>query len=179
VKTMIWDATTGDHFIPSTGYLQSYTGVAVRPHPDFQILLDPTGRVESSRADLALILLEPPVREPYLPLPLAEEDVQPGETFILVGGTADEYQGNSFGARRFMRYKILNFLTPGSDRVLFEQPKRELFRGDSGGPCVLEGPQGPRLVGISSRGLGTEPAFTSLHSYRSWLRAELHSAKPK
>jgi hypothetical protein len=175
VTTTLWDASADDDFIPSSSTSQTYKGIEVRPHPHFQIQLNAEGQVESTRADLALILLETPVREKYAPLPMAKESVRPGETFVLVGGTADEAQGGIARQRRFMRYKVAESLNPGSDRVLFEQPRRALFKGDSGGPCVREGPQGPLLLGISGRGLGQEAAFTNIHPYRDWLRAALRS----
>ena len=77
-----------------------------------------------------------------------------------------------------MRYKALQSLGPGSDGVLFEQPKRDLFKGDSGGPCIRESPKGLSLLGISARSLGTEPTFTSIHPYRSWLHSAIRSAGP-
>lgn len=180
VTMMLWDASTGDNFIPSGSWSKDYTGIEVRPHPAFQILLDQEGRVESSRADLALILLQTPVERNYAPLRLSDEDVRAGETFVLVGGTSDEFQGRRrWGDRVFMRYKAVQIMGPGSDRVLFEQPKRELFKGDSGGPCLRENQTGPVLVGISSRGLGKEPTFTRIHPYRSWLRSAIRSVAPK
>jgi len=179
VTAMFWDASRGENFIPSGTWHDEYPAIEVRPHPAFQILIDKEGRVESSRADLALIFLGAPMPEKYSPLRIADEDVRAGETFVLVGGRGDEFQGGTAGGdRRFMRYKALQFLGPGSDRVLFEQPKRDLFKGDSGGPCIRESPGGPTLVGISARGLGTEPTCTSIHPYRSWLHSAIRSGSP-
>jgi hypothetical protein len=179
VTTLLWDPSHGKDFIPSSSQSQTYTGKEVWPHPGFQVLLDKAGRVESSRADLALILLETPVEDSYAPLPLAEEDVHPGEMFVMVGSTADEFQAGPALERRFMRYRAGLPVSPGSDRHLFEQPKRDLFKGDSGGPCVREGPGGPVLIGISSRGLGEEASFTSLSLYRDWLRSSLISSQSR
>ncbi len=180
VTMMLWDASTGDDFIPSGSWSQDYTGIEVRPHPALQILMDQKGRVESSRADLALILLQTPVERKYAPLRIADEEVRAGETFVLVGGTSDEFQGRRrWGDRVFMRYKAVQLMGPGSDRVLFDQPKRELFKGDSGGPCIRENRAGRALVGISSRGLGKEPTFTSIHLYRDWLNSALQSIKAR
>jgi hypothetical protein len=180
VTAMLWDASEGDEFIPSSSWSKDYTGIEVRPHPAFQILLDQEGRVESSRADLALILLKTPVERKYASLHLANEEIRADETFVLVGGTSDEFQGRRrWGDRVFMRYKAVQLMSPESDRVLFEQPKRELFKGDSGGPCIRESQTGRVLVGISSRGLGKEPTFTSIHRYRSWLRSAIRSVTTK
>jgi hypothetical protein len=176
----IWEASTGEDFVPSSAWSTDYTGMQVQPHPALQVLLTKDGRVESSRADLALILLQTPVEWRYAPLRIADEEVRAGETIVLVGGRSDEFQGGIAGGdRRFRRFKTVRFMSPGSDRVLFEQPQRDLFKGDSGGPCVREGPEGRVLVGISTRGLGTEPTFTSIHLYRDWLNTALRSLKPR
>ncbi|KFE69465.1 trypsin-like serine protease [Hyalangium minutum] len=180
ITVSLWDASQGNDFLPSCSWTQTYPGTEVRPHPDFQILLDKEGRVESSRADLALILLETPVEREYTPVQLSREELQPGEPFVLVGGTStDSLQGNiSGGARRFTRYKAVGPAAPGSERILFEQPQRELFKGDSGGPCLRERAHGLLLVGISARGLGLEPTFTRIPPYRDWLRSTVRSPKP-
>lgn len=178
VTTLIWDPSEDGNFLPSSSTLQTYTGIEVRPHPEFQIRLNTEGLVEFSHADLALIILEASVEAKYSPLPFAQEGVRPGETFVLVGGTADEAQGSIGQQRRFMRYHVTGEpISAGSDRVFFEQPQRALFKGDSGGPCIREGPHGPLLLGISGRGLGHEAAFTSIHPYRSWLRSALRSER--
>jgi hypothetical protein len=179
VLTIVWEPPRGYELTPSGLTRQTYTGIEVRPHPDFQIFLDATGQVISSRADLAIIFLKTPVQEKYSPLQIADEEIHDGETFVLVGGRSGEFQGNGGGDRRFMRYKAIRFMAPGSDRVLFDQPYREAFKGDSGGPCVRDVLKGPLLLGISARGLGKDATFTSIHPYRSWLRAALRSAKPK
>jgi hypothetical protein len=159
------------------GYVsQTYEGVEVRPHPEFRVLLDQQGHVEAARADLAIILLNEPV-EGMLPAPfVADTDVQPGEYFVMAGYTYDKIVGGISGQRRFSRYRIQRLMSPDDDRALFEQPERDLYIGDSGGPCVREGTNGTELVGISSRGLGESPTFTRTHPYRSWLAAELKRA---
>jgi hypothetical protein len=180
ITVSVWDASQGDEFIPSSAWIQHYTGREVRPHPDFQVLLDEEGRVEASHANLALILLETPVEQKYAPVQLAREELQAGEDFVHVGGTSSESLQGEMGwdDRRFIRYKAVGPAAPDSDRVLFHQPKRELFKGDSGGPCLREGPHGPQLVGISARGLGLEPTFTRLLPYRDWLRTTMRRPSP-
>jgi len=58
-----------------------------------------------------------------------------------------------------------------------EQPEGHHYRGDSGGPCLREGPEDPLLVGISSRNLGDGEAITSIHGYRAWLQGEIRRAE--
>lgn len=177
VTTLLWAPPRGDDFMPSGASREEYSGIKVWPHPDFQVFIDKEGRVEFSRADLALILLESPIRRENSYLRISDEEIRSGETFVLVGGRGDEFQGGTAGSdRHFMRYKALGPVGPESDRILFEQPKRDLFKGDSGGPCIRESPASLSLVGISARSLGGEPTFTSIHPYRDWLHSALRSA---
>jgi len=155
---------------------QTYEGIEVRPHPEFRLLLDERGRVEAVSADLAIILLNSPVEDAFPPTPLADVDVQAGESFLLAGYTYDKILGGVSGQRRFNRYKIKKIMSPGDDRALFEQPGRDLYTGDSGGPCLREDTNGAVLVGISSRGFGESPTFTRTHPYRNWLASELERA---
>ncbi|WP_224246329.1 trypsin-like serine protease [Hyalangium gracile] len=178
VTTMIYAPAGADTPPPGSGS-RLHKGVEVRPHPALEVVLDAQGQVESSRGDLALILLEASVEETFSPLPLADEDVQAGESFVMIGGTFDESLGGVARQRRFTRYKVARFMDVGSGWVLYEQPKRDLYRGSSGGPCVRESSGGPVLIGVSGRGLGGEPTFTSLHPYLDWLRAAIRSVNPR
>lgn len=153
-----------------------YEGIEVRPHPQLQLLLDPKGRVESARADLAVILLNEPVEGTFPAIPLANEDVRMDEPFVMVGYTYDKIVGGISGQRRFSRYKVEKLMPADDGRALFEQPGRDLYAGDSGGPCLREGAAGTVLVGISSRGLGESPTLTRIYPYRSWLASELERA---
>lgn len=155
---------------------QTYEGVEVRPHPQFRVLLDAQGRVEAAHADLAVILLNEPVEGTWPTLPVADADVQPGEYVVMAGYTYDKIVGGISGQRRFTRYRVTGPMPGGDDRALFEQPERDLYIGDSGGPCLREGANGTELVGISSRGLGDTPTLTRTHPYRRWLAAELEQA---
>jgi hypothetical protein len=178
VTTLVYPPAGDEAPLRGTGS-QSYRSLEVWPHPAFKILLNTEGQVESTHADLALILLESPVRESYTPLSLTDEAVHVGEPIVMVGGTFDEILGGIAGQRRFIRYMVERLVDAESGWVSYAQPKRDLYRGSSGGPCVREGPQGPALVGISSRGLGEEPGFTSIHPYRDWLRSALQSVKSR
>jgi hypothetical protein len=155
---------------------QSYEGVEVRPHPELRLLLDEHGRVETARADLAVILLNEPVEDAFPATSLGDADVQVGDSFVMVGYTYDKIVGGISGQRRFSRYKVEELMPLGDGRALFEQPERNLYAGDSGGPCLREGANGAVLVGISSRGLGETATFTRTYPYRSWLASELERA---
>ena len=176
VTTVIYDPPAdGSEGMP--GYeSRTYTGTEVRPHPQFKLVLDEKGSVKDASADLAIVLLEEPVEEAVPPIPLADTDVHAGEVFVMVGYTYDKIVGGIAGQRRFSRYQIEELIPPGDGKALFKQPGRDLYVGDSGGPCLREGPHGLGLVGISSRGLGASPTFTRTYPYRDWLASELERA---
>jgi hypothetical protein len=176
VTTLFYDPPRGgSEFMP--GYeSRTYRGTEVRPHPEFKLLLDEQGRVKGASADLAVILLEEPVGEAFPPIRLADSDTHAGEAFVTAGYTYDRVVGGISGQRRFSRYEIEELMPPGDERALFKQPGRDLYVGDSGGPCLREDPQGLALIGISSRGLGESPTFTRTYPYRGWLASEFERA---
>jgi hypothetical protein len=154
---------------------RSYPG-SVRPHPELKILLDAQRRVVSSNADLAVIVLDEPVDSGIPSIELADTDVAAGEFIVMASYGFDEVLGGREGQRRWIRYKVMKHLAAGDGRVQYEQPGRALYKGDSGGPCLRESGGHAVLVGVSSRGLGEEPTFTSTFAYRDWLRAEIQRA---
>lgn len=149
----------------------------IHPHPDLNIVLGAEGEVLSSTADLAVIVLEEPLREDIRPIPLAEREVATNDFVIIVGHGYDEIAAGFDRDRRFSKNRILKFADSGQGRVLIEQPGRHLYRLDSGGPCLHEDFSGTTLVGVSSRSLGKGSAFTSIFPYRAWLSAQLRSLK--
>lgn len=145
----------------------------VLPHPELRVALDARGEVLSSHADLALLLLDESVPGSLPPVRWATAEAQPGEPLIVVGYGYDELSESHDGDRRASRNSVIRGPTPQDDRLTLEQPGRHLYKGDSGGPCLRPGRQGPELIGISSRHLGAGATCTSLHPYRDWLRAHL------
>jgi hypothetical protein len=163
---------------PSTpGEALSYEGKEhrgkVRLHPEFKVLMDDQERVVSSRADLAVIVLDRPVGDEVRPLVLAETQAGSNEIITLVGYGDDEASGGILGKRRVNRSKVASILMPEGSRILLEQPRQRVDTDDSGGPCLREVGQGSALVGISSRRLGKESTCTSTYAYGAWLRDEL------
>ena len=144
----------------------------VRPHPAMRIVLDGQGNVVSSEADLAMIVLEAPVMGDFPPLALAQAEAVGGETLVMVAFGHDGVRGSLNGDRRFRQHAVTRLAGTGG-RVLYEQPMRHLYKGDSGGPCLRVTRTGSALVGILSRSLGQEPSFTSTFAYRAWLQEEL------
>lgn len=159
----------------SSVVIRKYKG-QVRPHPELKLVLDSVGRVMSSHADLAVIVLDKPVRMEFAPVSLAETGMQAHESIIMVSFGFDEDRGTLGGDRRINRYKVTRLQEPGDERILFHQPQRHEYKGDSGGACLRQAGDGFTLVGISSRGLGQDPAFTNLQTYRAWIINEVRQA---
>jgi len=155
--------------------IERYKG-QVRPHPELKLVLDSVGRVMSSQADLAFIVLDKPVSMAFAPVSLAETGVQAHESIVMVSFGFDEDMGSLGGDRRINRYKVTRLQEPGDERILFHQPQRHEYKGDSGGACLRQTDAGFTLVGISSRGLGQDPAFTDIQTYRTWIADEVHRA---
>ena len=154
----------------------SYSG-GVHPHPDLHIILDAQGRVVSSKADLALVILDEPLEKRFQPIPLSDRDIQLNESIVIVGSGYDETTRVYDGERRSSTNKVVETLSSGEGRMRIRQPEGHHYRGDSGGPCLREGPRGAVLVGISARNLGEGEAITSTYSYRDWLRSQIQRAK--
>ncbi|MDY7226271.1 trypsin-like serine protease [Hyalangium rubrum] len=168
VETVLYKPTTlGKE--PGASRRDVYQG-RVRPHPQLQVLLDKDGRVVSSQADLALVLLNEELGEGVRAVSLAETDVRVGEPISIVGYGYDEVSNVHGADRRISRNKAL---ASTGEIVRIEQPGQHRYRGESGGPCLREDARESELVGVSSRYLGEGSTFTSIHGYRGWLRDEL------
>jgi hypothetical protein len=153
-----------------------YSG-SVHPHPQFELRLDAQGNIMISNADLAVVRLDTPVQSNIPPIRLAEKPAQAGETMTVVGYGYIEPLGGMDGKRRFNREKVLRPLDPDGKRAVFGQPDLHAYKGDTGGPCLRETGHGPELLGISSRGLGREPTFTSTAPYWVWLSEQIRLAE--
>jgi hypothetical protein len=149
---------------------KNYRGKA-HPHPALKVMLDEQGHVLSSQADLALVFLDEPLEFPSMPL--ATEAIREGDSVTIVGYGYDEVAGVFGWERRFCTNKVTRLSLAQDERVLIEQPGRQRYRQDSGGPCLRQEAKGPALAGISSRWLGEGAACTSIDGYRDWLRDEV------
>jgi hypothetical protein len=150
-----------------------------RPHPEFTLTVNARGAARTGHADLGVIVLDEPVKDVRPEALLQQGEVQAGEFLMMSGygsdGTPHE-QGGLYGVRYFRKNKVTRVLPPEDGRILYEQQAPYLYDGFAGGPCFRE--QGARrwLVGIASRGSDEELAFTSVSSFRHWLRSEFHRA---
>lgn len=148
----------------------------VRPSPDLSLPPDAGAGTARSTADLALILLEPPPAEQLPAVPLAETEVQEGESVVIVGYGYDELLGGRYGTRRFTRLQVTSAPEVGTGRISFEQPGIRFYPADDGGPCLREDSSGASLVGILKASEAGGSTFTSTHVYREWLREEARGA---
>jgi hypothetical protein len=147
-------------------------GGQVHVHPSFKLELDDQGAVLSTRADLAIIVLDLPVTVAVPRIPLAETEVQEHEALVMAGYGDDERFRDVPGVRYFRHNKAIRI--QGSDgKVLYEQQGPFVYDGYMGGPCFREDESKRWLVGIASVGSEQELSFTSTYFFRNWLRAEL------
>jgi len=148
----------------------------VRPHPELQVRLGEQNQLLSSHADLTTIHLDEPVPIGFRAAVLAQGPAIPGEILMRVGFGYDNRLGSLDGRRLVQESKVMRSLAPADGLFLFEDTEGYVFRGDSGGPCFRETRAGPRLVGISTTGLGQQPTLISVQPYWDWLRDEISSA---
>lgn len=174
VETTLYKPGATESVPASTG--RSQRGV-VRPHPELSISLDAQGRVVSSHADLALILLDHAVDAEFKPLTISDKELELNESLTIVGSAYDETAEAYDGERHASRNKVVEVLPAGGGMVRIEQPQGHHYRQDSGGPCIREGAGENELVGLSSRNLGEGGTIVSIYGYRDWLRAEIHRAQ--
>ncbi len=156
--------------------MKSQRGV-VRPHPELSIFLDAHGRVVSSHADLALILLNHAVDAEFKPLAISDKEIALNESPTIVGSGHDETAEAYDGERHASRNKVVEVLPSGGGMMRIEQPEGHHYRQDSGGPCIREGAGENELVGLSSRNLGEGGTIISTYGYRDWLRGEIQRAQ--
>jgi hypothetical protein len=156
--------------------IRSYEG-QIRPHPNFQILLDALGGEVTNSADLSVILLDQPVDVPLAGVRLADSEVQAQESLIMAGYGHDPSVGSRHGARYFRKNRVTRVLTSPDGRALYAQQGAALYEGFDGGPCFREDGQGRGVVGIAGLSTSEGLSFTRTSFYRDWLRAELQRAK--
>jgi len=176
VETVIYKPPV-EEGTPSSGSTGKIYQGRAQPHPALRIMLDERGRVSSSHADLAIIVLSKPLESRGLPL--SDEKVGVGDPVIIVGHEYDEIVDVFGGERRFSMNTITRRTTVEDERFLIEQPQGHRYRQDSGGPCLRPEAKGSALVGVSGRWLGEGAACTSIQGYQGWLRENIRKAEAK
>jgi hypothetical protein len=148
---------------------------AAQPHPELELHLDAHGTVESSHADLAVIVLEEPIRGDISPSPLADTEPRTGELLSVAGYGTEEGLVRLFGNRYFRGGKVRSPPVPPDDRIPYEPQGVHFNPSYRGGPCLLANEKDRSLVGIVGLGKEQEMSCTSTSRYRSWLRAFLQA----
>jgi hypothetical protein len=157
---------------PKESFSVMYSGT-ILPHPKLELILDRDGNPISTQANLALVLLDGPVKHNTPPVPLSEEGVRGGELLTTVGfGYVASISGLD-GVRRFTLERVSKVVDADMGQASFGLPEEQHYKGDTGGPCLRETAHGFVLAGISHRGFGRAAMLTSVHVYLDWLRAEL------
>jgi hypothetical protein len=145
----------------------------VRVHPAFKLEVGDQGAVLSTHADLAIIVLDSPVRGDLQRVPFAETEVQENETLVMAGYGDDPRFLGVAGIRYFRHNKVTQVRGGSDGKVLYEQQGAFVYNGYTGGPCFREDKSQRWLVGIASVGSDQELSFTSTYFFRDWLRTEL------
>lgn len=148
----------------------------VRPHPGFTLHVDSQGSFRSSSADLAVILLDSPVKQRHDHASWARTEVRDDESLVMVGYASDPSWGGTPGIRYFRRNKVTQVLDVPRGRILYEQSGAFVYDGYPGGPCFRELGLEYNLVGIASRSSEGNLSFTSVYAFRDWLQAEVQHA---
>ncbi len=157
-----------------TTQMQFHTvGGSVRPHPELELFLDGRGGIVRRRADLAVILLDEPMKQGETEVLLSQKEAQVGEFLVMAGYGHDQAVGGFYGARYFRKNRITGVRPSEGGRILYEQQGTYAYNGFEGGPCFRE--EGGRLefVGVAEARADQELACTSILAYRNWLHEEL------
>ncbi|WP_224371159.1 trypsin-like peptidase domain-containing protein [Hyalangium versicolor] len=154
---------------------RGFTG-EVRVHPEFKLERDGQGAVLTTHADLAIIILDSPVKDELPQVSFSETEVQDNEALVMVGYGDDPRFLGVPGVRYFRHNKVTQPHGTADGRLLYEQQGAFVFNGYTGGPCFREDTNHRWLVGIASVGSDKELAFTSTYFFRDWLHAELQRA---
>ena len=168
--TAILHKATSHPDIPGSTFWER-TGT-IKPHPEFESHLTLQGEVLTSRADLAVILLEQSVDLGLPTVSLADAEAKAGELLVMSSYGSDPGLEQFYGSRYFRNGKVKS-LKPEEGRVLYEPAGAYFNTSYRGGPCLRELNKAQHLVGIVGLGSDEEMSFTSIYSYRSWLHEEL------
>ena len=159
---------------PAPEWSGKYQEGVVRPHPELNVALDGQGRVMSSHADLALVVLNHAVDPEFQPLAVSDQEIALNEVLTIVGSGYDENAEAYDGERRASQNKVVEVLPAGGGLMRIELPEGHHYRGEQWGNLACVKALGAmQLAGISSRNLGEGETVISTYGHREWLRAEL------
>jgi trypsin len=155
-----------------------YQGVA-SAYPGFKANIR-NESVVSFEGDLAVVLLEQPVKGVKVDFRLPKAEVSLDESLIMVGYGDTRHQGQDGGRRRFGRNVVtdIQLSVGGNGAFAFRAAGAHTHGGDSGGPCFREDKGGRWLVGINMghANAGAISLFTSAFHYRAWIEQRIREA---
>ncbi len=99
----------------------------VRIHPAFKLEIDDQGAVLSTQADLAIIVLDAPVKQEVPHIPFAETQVQENETLVMAGYGDDPRFRDIDGIRYFRHNKVTQIIEGLSLEVASPDDAREIL----------------------------------------------------
>jgi hypothetical protein len=148
----------------------------VRPHPEMELVLDKRGFVLDAEADLAMVLLDEPLKTGGGEVRLSQEDVHGGEPLVMAGYGHDEEVGGFYGARYFRTNRVTDVNPSERGQILYEQQAPYAYNGFDGGPCFREKGNRRWLVGVAGARADQKLTCTSTIVYRDWILEELKHA---
>jgi len=163
------ELTTNMRFQTSAG--------SVRPHPELALNLNERGSIVGGRADLAVIILDTPLKVEGAGVLLASEEVKPGEFLVMAGYGHDAAVGGFYGARYFRQNRVVGTPDTQAGQFRYELQGVSAYNGFDGGPCFREAEEHPWLVGVASVRATGELECTSTTAYRDWLLEEIKHAE--
>lgn len=188
VTAIAYPPISADGTAPGDGAYLSYTAEEydserIQPHDDFMVVYNGQW-TNFKEADLAIIVLNRPIKSSFPPVRLTTVPVAQGDRIVMVGYGFGERgkKSPSHGHRHFAPSVVVKVHTSDSPNVRFdvrEQPKdggvpSSTYAGDSGGPCFSEADESV-LVGISTGITSEDPmkkrsVFTSIYPHREWVK---------
>ena len=165
---------------------RAYEIQSMHSHPDW--------RKGNSGSDIGLIYLKRAVGDDIEPVPLYKENDEGGKTVVIVGhGYTGKIGGKPLPKEQWDRKKraAINTIERISPRTLGVRIKTAdeasdlqgaVAPGDSGGPALLETPDGVRVIGIgtatddtNANGIVGDPGdweiYVRVSSFVSWIEA--------
>lgn len=154
---------------------QTFAGT-IQPQPEMELVLDGRGFILGGRADLAVVLLDEPVKEYEGKVLLSRDEAQVGESLVMAGYGHDEAVGGFYGARYFRKNRVTGVDPANGGRIRYEQQGAYAYNGFDGGPCFREEGERRWLVGIAGARAAQTLTCTSITVYRDWILEEMRRA---
>lgn len=157
-----------------TSFNREYTG-QVRPHPDFKMSLDAQGHISSMSSDLAVIILDKPIKG-VVPSSLNDRAVQEGDPVVIAAFVSENGRSKFNRKRMSIKTKAVDGPRNGGKSFWVEWTALMGGRGASGAPCLSETGQTPALSGIAVESRHKQIVCLSAHDYQPWLESVIQQA---